>query len=51
VGINAHERFTQQNESRYVEDDIGMEVLDLYLVVVEEPAHEQMKGQPEPTLI
>jgi hypothetical protein len=34
-----------------VEDDIGMKVLDLHLVVVEEPVHERMKGRSEPTLV
>jgi hypothetical protein len=41
----------QHDEARYVKDVIGMKVLDLHLVVVEEPVHERMKGRPESTLV
>jgi hypothetical protein len=34
-----------------VKDDIGMEVLDLHLVVVEDPVYEWMKGQPKLALV
>lgn len=34
-----------------MEDGIGMKVLNLPLVVLEESKHEQMKRQPKPTLV
>jgi hypothetical protein len=51
VGVDPHERFEQCDEARYVKDDIGMEVLDLHLVVVEDPVYEWMKGQPKLALV
>ena len=45
------EPFTQHDESRHVLDPIGVEVLQLDLVVVQQPLEKSVGGGHEPTLM
>jgi hypothetical protein len=49
VGFNPQESLAQHDESRDVLDPIWVEMLQLDLVVVEEPPKEGMRGCHEPT--
>ena len=51
MGTNPQERLTQGDERRNVLDPIGSKVLQLHLVVIQQPPKELMGGDGEPPLM
>lgn len=51
VGLHAEVSLTQHNETRYVEDGVWVDILDLQPAVEEQPSHEGVQGDLEATLI
>jgi hypothetical protein len=49
--LDPQQSLAQCNEGRDLLDPIRIEVLQLYLVVVEKPAEEGMRGHPESALV
>ena len=51
MGTNPQESLTQGDERRNVLDSVGIKVLQLYLVVVEQPLNELVGGDGESPLM
>jgi hypothetical protein len=51
VRFDPQESLTQHDEGCDLLDPIRVEVLQLYLIVMEEPLEEGMKGRPKPTIM
>jgi hypothetical protein len=49
--LDPQEPLAQHDEGRDLLDPVGVEVLQLYLVVVEKPTEEWMRGHPESALM
>jgi hypothetical protein len=51
MGINPQECLAQGDETLHMQDEVGMEVLNLQPVEEEQPPNEGMKRKPKTTLI
>jgi hypothetical protein len=47
MGFNPQETFTQCDEARYVQDSVGIQIMEWNPVSKEEPAEERMRGKSE----
>jgi len=51
MGIDPQETLAQGNERRHVLNPIRSQMLQLHLIIIQQPPKETMRGYPEPPLM